>query len=307
MGAIVVRKKGKLHSARWIALCVCLPMLNTTAATQPTPPGAPTIYKLIDANGKVTYTNSPVKGGKKVELEPITVIPTSPAASLGAAPVVANAKPPAPVLIPVSPAEPVIATSPTKPTVATVTPISKAQLQGNAGAPAIRPPSVAASPAPTLPVVKLSPNVTVAKVPVAAPIATITQPAAAAVAKPTTPVTALLASAAPSADAITQKRREELRLRALTNDIAREEKLLTAARGQLSDEKKNSESFRKLRVSLSSKSVTAGQLPAVNAEGKAKVERHFERVRDLQDQVNMHERNLEGLRKSDQPVKVAAR
>jgi hypothetical protein len=43
----------------------------------------PAIYKLVDASGRITYTNSPTKGATKVELDPITVIPSSPAGMLG--------------------------------------------------------------------------------------------------------------------------------------------------------------------------------------------------------------------------------
>ena len=36
--------------------------------------GAEQIYKHVDENGKVTYSNSPIKGGKKVELPPISTV-----------------------------------------------------------------------------------------------------------------------------------------------------------------------------------------------------------------------------------------
>ena len=48
----------------------------------PAPSGA-AIYKMVDASGRVTYTNSPTKGANKVELDPITVIPATPAGMLG--------------------------------------------------------------------------------------------------------------------------------------------------------------------------------------------------------------------------------
>jgi Domain of unknown function (DUF4124) len=34
-----------------------------------------TIYKLVDENGKVTYSNLPIKGAVKLDLEPLTSIP----------------------------------------------------------------------------------------------------------------------------------------------------------------------------------------------------------------------------------------
>ena len=41
------------------------------------------VYKHVDAQGRVTYANSPIKGGVKVELQPLTVIPSTPGGSLG--------------------------------------------------------------------------------------------------------------------------------------------------------------------------------------------------------------------------------
>lgn len=39
-----------------------------------TPLSAEQIYKYIDAQGKVTYSNEPIKGGKKVDLPPISTV-----------------------------------------------------------------------------------------------------------------------------------------------------------------------------------------------------------------------------------------
>jgi len=52
-----------------------------------------TIYKHVDANGRVTYSNKPIKDGAVVELEPLTLIPSSPGGSLQ--PQGVAAKPPA--------------------------------------------------------------------------------------------------------------------------------------------------------------------------------------------------------------------
>src|SRR5258707_295568 len=38
-----------------------------------------TIYKHVDENGRVTYTNKPMKGATVLELDPITTIPATPA------------------------------------------------------------------------------------------------------------------------------------------------------------------------------------------------------------------------------------
>ena len=34
------------------------------------------VYKHIDEQGRVTYSNKPIKGGKKVDLPPLTTLPT---------------------------------------------------------------------------------------------------------------------------------------------------------------------------------------------------------------------------------------
>ena len=34
------------------------------------------IYKQVDAHGNVTYSNKPIKGGKKVDLSPLSTLPT---------------------------------------------------------------------------------------------------------------------------------------------------------------------------------------------------------------------------------------
>ncbi|QJR13086.1 hypothetical protein DSM104443_04180 [Usitatibacter rugosus] len=52
-----------------------------------------TIYKHVDANGRVTYTNKPMKDAAVVELEPLTLIPATPTGMLQ--PQGVAAKPPA--------------------------------------------------------------------------------------------------------------------------------------------------------------------------------------------------------------------
>jgi len=44
-----------------------------------------TIYKHVDENGRVTYTNKPMKGATVLELDPITTIPATPMGSLAPA------------------------------------------------------------------------------------------------------------------------------------------------------------------------------------------------------------------------------
>lgn len=65
---------------------------GTRSAPQPT---AIEIYKMVDENGKVTYSNLPIKGAVKLDLDPITIIPAprnavqSPAQAAAPAPITA--------------------------------------------------------------------------------------------------------------------------------------------------------------------------------------------------------------------------
>ena len=54
----------------WIAGVVAMASASAFAQT--------TIYKHVDANGRVTYTNKPMKDATVVELEPLTMIPSTP-------------------------------------------------------------------------------------------------------------------------------------------------------------------------------------------------------------------------------------
>jgi len=158
------------------------------------PVSGPVIYKLVDASGRITYTNSPTKGAMKVELDPITVIPSSPAGMLGGgqasatsntqsaaaptliavgiAPTIAKPEAPTMSLVPVT-SSPMQATQPSfaasarvsnvQPATAVVTPVSavtalrvQAPPARSAGQNAEPMAEAAATPAYKLPVVKLA-------------------------------------------------------------------------------------------------------------------------------------------------------
>lgn len=44
------------------------------------------IYKYVDENGRVTYSNAPLKGARKLNLEPLSTVPTSKPKATGATP-----------------------------------------------------------------------------------------------------------------------------------------------------------------------------------------------------------------------------
>ena len=51
-----------------------------------------TIYKLVDDQGRVTYSNKPMKGASVMDLEPLTTIPSTPAGMLQVQKTSANAE-----------------------------------------------------------------------------------------------------------------------------------------------------------------------------------------------------------------------
>lgn len=89
LGLFSTAGSAKLARTGALLLTVALFSIITHAfaapsASQSTAPATgPVIYKLVDASGRITYTNSPTKGATRVELDPITVIPSSPAGMLG--------------------------------------------------------------------------------------------------------------------------------------------------------------------------------------------------------------------------------
>ncbi len=62
-----------------------------------------TIYKYVDAQGRVTYSNKPMKDGVVVELEPLTTIPSTPMGMLQAQPAAASSAAPAAAPSPIMP------------------------------------------------------------------------------------------------------------------------------------------------------------------------------------------------------------
>ena len=205
--------------------------------------GAQTIYKFVDENGRVTYANSPIKGGTKLELEPLTVIPAKSGAEIVQTPT-ARAIPVAKVIsVPSSPAYAISAS----PGAFTATPVA----------------------------VNLSPVIAVVPAPAS------------------TPVTIAALDTSDKA----QQRRMDVRQRILQSEIQAEEKSLGEARVALGDEQKRSREVRMMRASFALTAVTVTpQKPLISPEVRAEIERHFERVRNLQDQVAMHEGNIAALR-----------
>lgn len=222
---------------------VVLAQANSSAAT------SAVIYKHVDEQGRVTYANSPIKGGVRVELEPLTIIPSTPTGSLRNPSASVTA---APVPVPV----------------ATVVPVKPS-------------PANAAVPAPIR-------------------VASVMPLSSAMRVQPTSLPAPQKDSGAAANDAVNQltlQRRDEARNSLLESELQSGEQMLAAARARLAEEQKQSASIRAMRARFSNTAEAAtAQKPLIAPELRAEIERHFERVRNLQDQVAMHENQLQGLR-----------
>ncbi len=199
-----------------------------------------TIYKSVDESGRVTYANSPIKGGAKVNLEPLTVLQSTPVAASTSA-MEARAIP-----------------------VAKVTSVPSASFTNQA--------ATSTFSATTLTPTSATPG---------------NQPAPARVA------------ALDSGDKIQEQsqRRTDIRRRILEGEIQLEEKSLGAARAALVEEQGRSGDIRTMRSGYAeTASTVTAQKPLISAIVRAAIERHFERVRHLQDEVAKHESNIAALR-----------
>jgi hypothetical protein len=87
--------------------------------------------------------------------------------------------------------------------------------------------------------------------------------------------------------------REELRRKALEEEIAQEEDLLAQARKSLLQEQQNPVLIAAVRVAQEASNPT----PVQQAEMRANIERASGRIRGLQSTVTEHENNIEALKK----------
>ncbi|HEX4858623.1 MAG TPA: hypothetical protein VFV17_06360 [Usitatibacteraceae bacterium] len=207
------------------------------------------IYKHVDESGRVTYANVPIKGGVKVDLEPITIIPATPSGSLVAQPPIARMTPP--------PLERVTVKAPVE-------------------------------------AVKDTPSSNFTIAPQQPPMQPVVATPVAVTDAPTT--LALAGSSIDNATRLAEQRRNELRRRNLEADVQSEEQALAAARTALAEEQRGSGQFRAMRAAFMAGGDSGAQSAVATPEKRAEIERHFERVRNLQDQVAMHEAQLQGLR-----------
>jgi hypothetical protein len=126
-----------------------------------------------------------------------------------------------------------------------------------------------------------------------------------AIAKEVPPTVALPPSAgmlsAPAADALANPSRPAEATRAdgqaqrnLRAALLAEHETLANAKAALAEESTKTDAVRALRTTAGPG--TSGANLPIAAEMRARVEHHFERIRDLQDEVAMHERNIAELR-----------
>ncbi len=224
------------------------------------------VYKHVDESGRVTYSNQPIKGAVVVELSPLMVLPKSQAATL--VPQTAKSTP---------------ATNPPSIANQQAAMVRDESTTSSQDEPSREPPvasptaQVQKSPPPQVAIVTSKPPQEVSRKP---------QMAGASASAPTAGMSAAL---------MAQQRREEVRRRILEGEIEAEAQLLSEAQADLQREQAKSVAMRSLRVAIlaDEKAIAGKRPPSEDAMAtKSVVERHFERVRELQDQVAMHEENL---------------
>jgi hypothetical protein len=220
------------------------------------------VYKHLDPSGRTTYSNRPIKGAVVVELSPLTVLPKV-QTSLAA-------------------------------TVAQTRPVEQQPSASTIGEPVAQQPAT------------LSPaSADLASVPVERSSLPASPPSHAA-ANPQRGLATdsrrsqhITASGSTNAATVALQRREEVRRRIIEAEIEAEAQLLAEAQAYLQREQSKSVAMRSLRAAIVvDERATAGKQPLGDdiLATKMLVERHFERVRELQDQVLMHEENLAELR-----------
>ncbi len=252
------------------------PRLTVEVETQSTQ----TIYKHIDERGRVSYANSPIAGGIKLDLQPPTVIANAIGVGNSTTTPTINLSGPSSAT---APSVPNIAVTP--PITPPITPLTTPP----SATPAATPPAIVVAKVTSVP----SPTRAAAAVLATPPTPPAPPPPPASVA--TKPTPAVIASATPSGQAL--QRRTDMRKRIVTLEIEAEQKSLDAARRALTAEQQRSTEIRTMRASFSMAAATATpQKPLITPKARTEIERHFERVRDLQDKIALHEANITALR-----------
>lgn len=222
------------------------------------------VYKQVDATGRVTYSNQPLKGGAIVDLSPLTVLPKSQAAVTARSTVTSQE-----------------ANSQATATAEPLQQLQSRQPAESSGTHASR----AGEPA----------DLAMGRAQAVPQVAIVTS-------RP--PQEELLRQGSPSgagasAALMAKQRREDVRRRILEGEIEAESQLLSEAQSDLQREQTKTNAIRALRAALlADERLVAGKRTQDEdaANTKLVVTRHFERVRELQDQVLMHDENLSELR-----------
>ena len=225
---------------------------------------SPVVYKHTDENGRVSYSNSPRKGAVVVDLAPLTVM-SGIASATGKRNTVA-----------------VQSSDTANATLATPTPSTSAATNSDA----MPVPTQTSTPV-TQTEVAANLVSTSGSATVAAPRILPAPPSASVANKPSSAVAAGIGAAA-----MAQQRREDVRRRILEGEIEAEELLMAEARNALNAEQARSPAMRTLRASLPNED----RLSETTKEARVLIERHFGRIRDLQDQMVMHQQNISELR-----------
>lgn len=253
-------------------------LLGASLSQPPVLAQNPVIYKHVDDKGRVTYANSPIKGAAVLELAPLAVVQSATSQSATA--------------------------RATKPLSGGTGPTNETGLSSATNLGQLHATPAEGSPPRAGPIQKygiLEPDTpenfspaNVAPTVTAQPVARVTT------AKPGKEAVRTPAAASGWNPTMTaQHRRDEVRRRIIEGELEAEAQFLAEAKAALLREQNKSTAMRALRTAvLSNERAGVGNsvVPDDGVETKAFIERHFERVRSLQDQVAMHEENIQELR-----------
>ncbi len=285
------------------------------AALQPTAIAAPptqvaqaaqVIYKLVDAQGRTTYANSPMTGAQKVDLPDLTVMDSQWPSALANATVAT-----APTI-----AQPPLTQPPTTQPANSATSANAPAVQSPAPNPALAQSPAQSAVPPSKPVAKALPApftmVPVGNIPTAnaaperAQVESVKLILAANTFSPTPQNDPAAPLPAPTFPQFEKLRAEQAmdpqvlaaaqRRRMLESELRQEENLSRAVREALAKEEAESAGFRLKTQELAQAAKKNLTLTPAQKSAKEALLAHFERKRLLQDALSTHERTAEALR-----------
>ena len=271
---------------------------------------ADTVYKHTDESGRISYSNTPRKGAVIVDLGPLTLmqgVPLSAQTPIPARPISGMLRQPQNLAAAnaANAASETSAQSPNLQNLSNAISSRDASLSGAvdktvdnivdmAASNAVNIATDGAASSPITPAARISfvPVLTTSTAANSQTAQNLTTPTAISLTQQFATAPNAAVAGGQSAATMASQRRENVRRRLLEGEIEAEDQLLVEARQTLVAEQARSPAMRALRSALPNEIKPS----ETTKESRALIERHFARVRDLQDQLTMHDDNIAELR-----------